>query len=303
MPLDIPPAANGPLSTVLDGHRFLEAPRWHAGRIWVSDIYGHRVYSALPDGSDRRVEAEVQGHPSGTGFLPDGRLLFTLLGENRVFRREESGELVLHAETPAEHGGLNDMVIDSQGRAFAGAIGFDLGRNEPFATGYLERIDPDGTVTTVADGLWFPNGSVITEDGRLLVAESFGNRITAFDLEADGSLTNRRAFATFGEPPASHAITEFLPDLDVTPDGCCLDEEGALWVADPEHHRVLRVLDNGTIGQMIATPLKPFACALGDAGRTLFLCVAPDSSYERRAIATQARLLATAVQHARAGRP
>jgi sugar lactone lactonase YvrE len=290
---------NRTLTTVLDGLRFLEAPRWHASRIWVSDIFGHRIYSALPDGSDRRVEAEVNGQPSGSGFLPDGRLLFTLLGETRVLRRESSGELVVHAEIPREHGGLNDMVIDSQGRAFAGAVGFDPVRNEPFATGYLERIDPDGTVTTVADGLWFPNGSALTQDGRLLVNESFGNRVTAFDVEADGSLANRRAFATFGEPPASHTVAEFLPGLDVTPDGCCLDEEGAIWVADPEHYRVLRVLEGGKIDQAIATDLKVFACMLGGGdGRTLFLCTAPDS-----AVAAEARLLATPVQCARAGRP
>lgn len=181
------------ITTVVTDLSYLECPRWHEGRIWFVDFYTYRVLSATADGGDLRTEAEVPGQPSGLGWLPDGRLLVVSMRDARLLRREADGTLVTHAEL-AGHvtGHANDMVVDAEGRAFVGNFGFDLMNGAPLVPTDLVRADPDGTVTTVAQDLWFPNGSVITDDNVLLVDETFGNRITAFDLTGDGELTNRR---------------------------------------------------------------------------------------------------------------
>src|SRR5947209_4305038 len=151
------------ISTVLSDLSYLECPRWHDSRIWVSDFYTHQVLSAREDGSDLRVEAEVPGQPSGLGWLPDGRLLVVSQHDNRLLRREADGSLVTHADlSGATAGELNDMVVDSSGRAFVGNFGFDLMAGADVAPTTLHRVDPDGTVTQIADDLWFPNGSVLT---------------------------------------------------------------------------------------------------------------------------------------------
>lgn len=287
----IPAARRPPLTPVLTRHRFLEAPRWQAGRIWASDVYDRTVHSALPDSTDTRVEATLQGSPSGSGFLPDGQFIVALMDQHMIMRIERDGTLAVHAATDPAHGNLNDMVVDDLGRAYVGALGFNPAAGEPFATGYLERIDPDGTVTTVAENLWFPNGSVIT-DGQLLVAESFGNRITAFDITDDGGLSRRREWVRFGDAPTSRSIPQFLPGLDVTPDGIALDATGGLWVADPEHHRVLHVHD-GIIDDSIGADVEIFACAISDTpDPVLFLCLAPDSKPSNRLAARDSTLVA-----------
>lgn len=230
------------VQTVLTGMSYLECPRWHDDRIWVADFYTHQVVSVAEDGSDLRVEAQVPGQPSGLGWLPDGRLLVVSMSDAKLLRREHDGSLVVHADLePHVTGHPNDMVVDAQGRAWVGNFGFDLMAGADIAPTVLLRVDPDGTVTEVADDLWFPNGTVITDDGVLLVDETFGNRITAFDIGVDGSLTNRRVWASFGEIPESRQIGDVLPLLVVAPDGCGLDAEGALWVADANHARVVRV--------------------------------------------------------------
>ena len=292
--LAIPPARRPPLTPVLTGHRFLEAPRWHGGRIWVSDVYDRTVHSARPDGTDTRVEATLQGSPSGSGFLPDGRFIVALMEEHTIMRIEGDGTLTVHATTDPAHGNLNDMVVDHLGRAYVGALGFNPAAGEPFATGYLERVDPDGAVTTVADDLWFPNGSVIA-NGQLLVAESFGNRITAFDITDDGGLSARREFVRFGDAPTSRSIPQFLPGLDVTPDGITLDATGALWVADPEHHRVMHIR-NGMVDDSIGADVEIFACAISDTpDPVLYLCLAPDSRPTNRLAARDGTLVALAL--------
>jgi sugar lactone lactonase YvrE len=177
------------IRTVLSGMSYLECPRWHEGRIWAADFYTYRVVSAAEDGSDLRVEAEVPQQPSGIGWLPDGRLLVVSMRDRKLLRREADGSLVEHADlAPYVTGHPNDMVVDAEGRAYVGNFGFDLMAGAPIAPTVLLRVDPDGSVTQVADDLWFPNGSVITDDGVLLVDETFGNRVTGFDIAADGSL-------------------------------------------------------------------------------------------------------------------
>jgi sugar lactone lactonase YvrE len=285
-----------PTAVVTEAH-FLEAPRWRAGRIWFSDFYGYRVSSCREDGSDLRVEARVPGQPSGLGWLPDGRLLIVSMTDRRVLRREDDGTLVTHADLSSHATGIaNDMCVDSRGRAYVGNFGFDLMSGAAIEPASLHRADPDGTVTEVADDLWFPNGSVITADGVLLVVETFGNRVSAFDLADDGQLTNRRVWAEFGPLPTDRSIEHALPALAVAGDGACLDAEGALWIADATGGRLVRVTEGGTITDEIRPGTPVYACALGGAdGRTLFACAAPDFHDEARKAATEGSLLAIRV--------
>jgi sugar lactone lactonase YvrE len=283
--------------TVAEGFHFLEAPRWREDRLWFSDFYGFEVTSMREDGSDRRVEATVPGQPSGMGWLPDGRLLVVSMVDRLVLRREVDGSLVVHADL-AEHasGHLNDMVVDGQGRAYVGNFGFDLMGGAPLAPAALHRVDPDGRVTQVADDLWFPNGSAITSGGVLVVNETFGNRITAFDLTDDGSLVNRRVWAEFAPLPTDREIEQVLPTLRVAPDGAALDAEDALWIADATGERLLRVTEGGTITDEVKPGSPVYACALGGAdGRTLFACAAPDFAEHARKAAREARMLAIPV--------
>ncbi|HEX6469097.1 MAG TPA: SMP-30/gluconolactonase/LRE family protein [Streptosporangiaceae bacterium] len=284
-------------ATVMDGFSYLEAPRWHDERIWFSDFYTHRVISAREDGSDMRVEASVSQQPSGLGWLPDGRLLVVSMRDRRILRREPDGTLVTHADLSRHATGhVNDMVVDAHGRAYVGNFGFDLMGGAPLEPAALHRVDPDGTVTEVATDLWFPNGSVITRDGALLVNETFGNRVTAFDLTENGELTNRRTWAEFGPLPTHRDIGDVLPELAVAPDGCCLDAEGALWVADGIGARLLRVTEGGKIVDEVSPGSPVFACALGGSdGKTLFACAAPDFDEAARTAAREARLIAIQV--------
>ncbi|MGD0933656.1 MAG: SMP-30/gluconolactonase/LRE family protein [Streptosporangiaceae bacterium] len=293
------------ISVVLKDRAFLECPRWHDDRIWVADFYRHEVVSAAADGQDLRVEATVPQQPSGLGWLPDGRLLVVSMRDHKLLRRETSGELVVHADL-ADHvdGYPNDMVVDAHGRAYVGNFGFDLMGGADVAPSGLLRVDPDGSVTRVAEDLWFANGSVITDDGVLMVDETFGNRVSAFDIEPDGSLTNRRSWATFGEPPTACGLTDTLASLVVAPDGCALDAEGALWIADALNGRAIRVREGGDIVQEITVGTGVFACGLGGAdGRTLFMCAAPDFDSRARAAAREGQLLSTRVEVPHAGRP
>ena len=293
------------ISVVLDGYSYTECPRWHEGRLWFADFYTHQVVSARADGSDVRVEAEVPQQPSGLGWLPDGRLLVVSMRDSKLMRREESGDLVEHADlAPYVTGHPNDMVVDEQGRAYVGNFGFDLMAGAPISSATLVRVDPDGRTTVAAEDLLFPNGSAITPDGTLIVSETFGNRIAAFDITDDGSLTNRRAWATFGPVPETTAVGEALPQLAVAPDGLCLDAEGAVWAADALNGRAVRVRDGGEIVDEVTCDSGVFACMLGgDDGRTLFLSAAPDFDEHARSAAREARVLAVHVDVPHAGRP
>jgi sugar lactone lactonase YvrE len=284
-------------TTVIDGFSFLEGPRWHDGRVWFSDFYTSQVLSVREDGSDLRVEAVVPQQPSGLGWLPDGRLVIVSMRDRRLLRREPDGDLVTHADLSRHATGhLNDMAVDAQGRIYVGNFGFDLMGGAPLETAALHRVDPDGTVTEVATDLWFANGSVITKDGVLLVDETFGNRVSAFDLTEDGRLGERRTWAEFGPLPTGRAIGDVLSQISAAPDGCCLDAEGALWIADAAGGRLLRVTEGGTITDEVSPGTPVFACALGGTdGKTLFACAAPDFDEAARKAAREAELLAIPV--------
>jgi sugar lactone lactonase YvrE len=295
---------NGDVSVVLDDLSYLECPRWHDGRLWVSDFYTQRVIATDGKGS-REVVAEVPQQPAGLGFLPDGRALIVSMRDRRILRREASGELVEHAdlsELVSQH--LNDMVVDTDGSAYVGNFGFDLMSGAAPSTTTLTLVSPDGSVRTVADDLAFPNGMVIA-DGVLVVAETFGGKLTAFDIADDHSLTNRRTWADFGTPVESADAEEALAPLTVAPDGICGDAEGAIWVADATHARVVRVREGGEILAEVSTaPLAVFACMLGGDDRTtLYLCAAPSFAEHERAPVREAQLLATRVDVPGAGLP
>ncbi len=292
------------MTVVLDGLSYLECPRWRDGRLWLSDFYTNQVLTT--DGlGNTEVVAEVPGQPSGLGFLPDGRALIVSMRDHRILVRADSGELTEHADlSSAVPAVLNDMVVDEQGRAYVGNFGFDLMGGAALRTTTLTRVDPDGTVTTVADDLNFPNGMVILPGGVLVVAETFAARLTAFDLDANGGLSNRRVWARFGDAPATDDVETAVGQLEVAPDGICADADGAIWVADALHARLLRVREGGEILEEITTKMGVYACMLGGAdGRTLFACAAPSFVEHERRPVREAELLAVEVEVPHAGLP
>ncbi|MGY2001735.1 SMP-30/gluconolactonase/LRE family protein [Blastococcus sp. SYSU DS1024] len=291
--------------TVLEGGSYFEGPRWRDGQWWVSDFYRRTVSRVAPGGAET-VVLEVKNQPSGLGWLPDGSLLVVSMKDHRLLRVAD-GEVSTHADLSAVCGGhLNDMVVDTAGRAFVGDFGFDLMGGGAPAPASLKRVDPDGTVTVVAEDLRFPNGSVITPDGTLVVGETWGNRFTAFDIAADGSLGGRRVWAELGPLPVGGSVEELIGQVVVAPDGCTLDAEGHVWVADGLNGRVVRVAAGGAIVEEIAAPdgMGVYACALGgDDGRTLLLCCAPDFYEHTRAPVREAVLVSTQVAVPHAGLP
>jgi sugar lactone lactonase YvrE len=222
--------------------------------------------------------------------------------------RVADGEVSTHADLSGVCGGhLNDLVVDASGRAYVGDFGFDLMGGGAPSWSSLKRVDPDGTVTVAAEDLHFPNGAVITKDGgTLIVGETWGNRFTAFDIATDGSLSNRRVWGSFGPEPVGDSTGELAGQVVVGPDGCTLDADGHIWVADGFNPRVLRVAPGGTIVEEIAAPdgMGVFACALGgDDGRDLLMCCAPDFYEHTRAPVREAVLVSTRVAVPHAGLP
>jgi sugar lactone lactonase YvrE len=291
-------------TVVLDGFSYLECPRWHDGRLWVSDFYTEKVV-AIDGRGGVEVVAEVPGQPSGLGFLPDGRLLVVSMRDHRVLVRDEPGRLTEHADLSGVVSGvLNDMVVDDRGRAWVGNFGFDLMGGAPLRYTTLTRVDPDGSVAVAAEDLGFPNGMVILPGGVLVVAETFAGRLTAFDIDADGGLSGQREWARFGEPPGTDDVTVALERLEVAPDGICADADGAIWVADALHARLIRVREGGEVAEEIATKMGVYACMLGgEDGRTLFACAAPSFAEHERRAAREAELLAYEVEVPHAGLP
>jgi sugar lactone lactonase YvrE len=295
------------LTPLLEGGAFFESPRWHDGRWWVSDFYREAVYTVGTDGSEELV-LEVEHQPSGLGWLPDGSLLVVSMKDQRVLKRGREGDVTTHAELGGfTRSPLNDMVVDDRGRAWVGCFGFDLMAFADPQLAPLMRVDPDGTATLAADELMFPNGSVITPDGStLIVGETAGCRYTAFTIQADGSLTDRRVWAQLAPTPEIAPLQEMLPQIAIGPDGCTLDAEGHIWAADEVGARCIRIAPGGAIVDEIRTPegLGCFACALGgDDGRTLLVCAAPDFLESNRREARAAVLLTASVEIPHAGLP
>lgn len=292
-------------TTLISGLSFTECPRWRDGRLYVSDFYTHRVLAVAMDGT-AETWAHVPQQPSGLGFLPDGRMLIVSMRDRKILRREVDGSLVEHADLSGlAPWHLNDMLVNHDGRAWVGNFGFDVMSGAPACTTVLICVEPDGTAKVVADRLGFPNGMVLTPDGRtLILAESNMNRLSAFNV-ALGSLSERRTWAAFGDPPPSTDIAEMFGQVAVVPDGICLDVEGAVWVADAAHSRLIRVAEGGRILEERKTNgVGVFACMLGgDDGCTLFACVAPTFHEAEASANHHASILMTTVEVPHAGLP
>lgn len=292
------------LSLVAEGFSYLECPRWHDGVLWLSDFYAHRVLTVDEQGRTETV-AEVPHQPSGLGWLPDGRLLVVSMRDHRLLRLEPDGELVEHADlSELASGHLNDMVVDARGRAYVGSFGFDLMAGEAVRASSLLLVDRDGATQVAAHDLLFPNGCAVLPDGTFVVAETFGRRITAFTQGEDGSLSDRRTWASFGEPSQGPDIAGFVAAGPGAPDGLCSDAEGAVWVADALGARVLRVAEGGEVLEEVPTGTGVFACMLGgEDRRTLYLCTAPSFAEHERRDTREAQLLSCRVDVPGAGLP
>jgi sugar lactone lactonase YvrE len=293
------------LSVVGTGLSFLESPRWHDGRLWVSDFHTHRVLAFDADGAMEEV-AVVPGQPGGLGFAPDGSLLVASMTDRRVLRADGSGSLAEVAELGTFAAwNLNDMVVDRHGRAYVGQFGFDVPADPQIAASDLMLVEPDGCVRIAAEDLVFPNGMAIGDDGRtLIVAETFAARISAFDVADDGSLSNRRTWASFTDTVGA-TIFEALECGAPLPDGIALDADGALWIGDLTGRGALRVLEGGAIAETISVGSEAvYAVALGGADRrTLYLCVGPRPLDSTGPTDRRGRLLSCRVEVPGAGLP
>ncbi len=248
------------MNVLLTGLAFGESPRWHDDRLWVSDMGAGELITVDLDGK-RELVAEIAGMPMGLGALPDGRMLIVSSRDGRLLRREADGALAEYADLAALSGfPWSDMAVDGRGNAYIGNIGFEFGVGEP-APGTLVLVTPDGSVREVADGFGFPNGIAVTPDNAsLIIAESYANRLTAFDIAADGTLSGWRVWAELG---------------DGVPDGICLDAGGAVWYADVPNRRCVRVAEGGKALRTVDVDRGCFSCALGGTdGRTLFITAA-----------------------------
>jgi len=247
-----------PMRTLADGFVFLESPRWHDGRLWMSDMFGRAVHT-LTESGEHAVFARFGDRPSGISFLPDGRVVVASMQERKLLQIDTAGRQSVYADLSGSvSADINDSVCDASGNIYVGNFGYDVEHHAEPRPADLILVTPARACRVVAQELAFPNGAVITPDGRtLIVAETFANRLTAFDRAADGSLANRRVWATLGER---------------TPDGICLDREGAVWVSSVMTDEFIRVLPSGAISDRIdVRGRRAVACNLGGAdGCTLF---------------------------------
>ena len=250
------------LKPLLQGLVFPEGPRWHEGKLWFSDMHAHQVRTVDLEGRAEDV-VTVPTWPSGLGWLPDDNLLIVSMTDRRLLRYS-AGELKVHADvSQLASYYCNDMVVDGQGRAYVGNFGFDLFSGSAQKPAELVLVEPDGSARIVATGLEFPNGAVVTSDGKtLIVGESLGHRLTAFHIEENGSLVNQSIWAELG---------------DAVPDGIALDTDNGLWVASPLSRELLYVQQGGKITQQIKCDSMPIACALGGPARKILFVLLADS--------------------------
>ena len=235
---------------------FGESPRWHDGRLWFADWAAGELIALTPHG-DHEVVARVNSFPFCFDWLPGGSLLAVNSREKRLLRLEPSGSAETHADLAAlSEKPWNEIVVDARGNAYVNCIGFDFPAGEP-GPGFVALVTPDAEIRRVADDVAFPNGmAILPDETTLVVAESYASRLTAFDIEHDGSLANRRVWA----------------EVDGPPDGICADADGAVWYADVPNRRCRRVVEGGEILDTVELDRGCFACMLGgDDGRTLFV--------------------------------
>ncbi|TJX79605.1 MAG: SMP-30/gluconolactonase/LRE family protein [Mesorhizobium sp.] len=252
---------------VLEGLAFGESPRWHDGRLWLCN-WGTGEIVAVDEGGKSEVMLKIPAVlPYSIDWLPDGRLLVIAGREGLLLRQEPDGSLVTHADLRGlSKSPWNEIVVDGRGNIYVNGGGPAPAPGAHFGPGTIVLITPDGTVGQVADSIAFANGMAVTPDNKtLIIAESHANRLTAFDIAADGALSNRRVWA----------------DLDGYPDGICLDAEGAVWYADVPNKHCVRVREGGDVLQTVTADRGCFACMLGGADRkTLFITAAEWRGFE-----------------------
>jgi sugar lactone lactonase YvrE len=286
-------------TTLIDGLYFGESPRWHDGRLWYSDFYDQAVKSVDLQG-DTRLELQLDEQPSGLGWLPDGRLLVVCM-ESLALMRLEKDDLVLHADLSQYSKHLcNDMVVDKQGTAYVGNFGFNL--DEEMQTRGVEsviadhpkanivKVTPQGDVSIATVDMSFPNGSVISADGKtLIVAETLGLRLTAFDILENGCLNNRREWAATGAR---------------VPDGICLNADGNIWVANAVSNECVLFAPGGEVLEIVNTSQNCYACMLGgDDGKILFMLTAQSSQAKIVSVTRAGKIEVANVASPGAGRP
>jgi sugar lactone lactonase YvrE len=253
-------------------------------------MHDNTVYAADTSGNLETIVQLDDDEPSGLGWLPDGRMLIVSM-RNRKLLQLDGGGLTEFADLSGiatYH--CNDMVTDLEGRSYVGNFGYDLHNNAEFQKAALILVHPDGTTELAADDLSFPNGTVITPDGKtLIVGESFGARLTAFDINPDGSLANRREWAKMD---------------GAVPDGICLDEAGGIWVASPVSNEALRVIEGGEVTDRVRIENQAYACMLGGPdGKTLFIMTSRSSHPDECKTEKSAAVEFVTVKHAGAGLP
>jgi sugar lactone lactonase YvrE len=241
---------------LLTGLVFPESPRWHGDRLWLADWGAQEIIAVDLEGNSEVVD-HVASFPFSIDWLPDGRLLVISAADRRLLRAGQDGSLAPGTDLSGlSERPWNEIVVDGRGNTYVNNIGFDFPGGD-FAPGMVALVSPDGSAQVVADGLAFPNGMAITPDNAtLIVGESYADRLTAFDIAADGTLSNRRVWA---DVPGDH------------PDGICVDAEGAVWYADVGNRHCVRVAQGGEVLQSVELDRGCFACMLGGPdGKTLF---------------------------------
>ena len=282
----------------MDGLTFGEGPRWHEEKFYFSDFYSHKVFSLDMEGNSE-VIVEVPAQPSGLGWMPDGTMLIVSMKDKKLlsFNKNTLSEVADLSNLAGFH--CNDMVVDDQGNAYIGNFGFNTYSGEEIRPANLILVRPGEDPCLAADDLLFPNGTVITPDGKtLIVGETYAARLTAFDINQDATLSNRRVWADF-------TLDADEGDIPL-PDGMCLDAEGAIWVASPSTAEVIRIREGGVILDRISVETNAYACMLGgDDLKTLFICtsnasgVDPESALREKS----GKIETIKVEVAGAGRP
>ena len=259
------------VETLLNGLAFGESPRWHQNRLWFCHWGMQEVVAVDLEGKSEVMVRVPTTIPFSIDWLPDGRLLVVSGSERLLLRGETDGTLVIHADLRGLSAkGWNEIVVDGRGNAYVNGAGFNLMAGEKFVPGIIALVTPDGSARQVADGIAFPNGMAVTPDNQtLIIAESYGRKLTAFDIAADGSLSKRRVWADLG---------------DGVPDGICIDADGAVWYADVPNRRCVRVREGGEVLQTINLDRGCFACMLGGPDKkTMFLMAAEWRGVEKMA--------------------